>query len=594
MNKPRHCPECHTPLSGDAFEGLCPTCLFDRALEPNRSEEAAAMKPTRFAPPKPEELAEHFPQLDLIDLIGHGGMGAVYKARQIALDRYVALKIIHPETAKDPAFAKRFSQEARALAQLNHPGIVGVHDFGRTGGMFYLIMELVDGVNLRQLLSDGQMDPNEALSIIPQICEALEYAHTQGVVHRDVKPENILVSEQGRVKIADFGLAKLVRSAADFQLTGTEQVMGTPHYMSPEQLERPQDVDHRADIYSLGVVLYEMLTGELPLGSFEPPSKKIKIDVRLDEVVLRSLEKQPDRRYQHASELKTDVEAISTGYSPTDAAPWSLQPMDLGGLAVVVAVFALVGFGMYYAGSAAPMWGLIVLWWYIAEFHWSPMGKTMAGVMGVFLALLAIGVAIWVTGSLAPLWALLGVSWFASAFGWTESEENKQVDEDDLMNFDGEYQGPIVGLSRRERQILRQLKKFDPKSDDIFFVLPDIPQRRLKNAREVCAVPPGERILALFDLTFWGTARKCLVVGRDGIYFYCGANTHPDGPLSIPYDLFAKLAISNGGDRVHLDEQRYLEARPCAAWYEKITNALIAICEIVQPGTPADVSTDTR
>lgn len=585
MNETQICPECQARLISDAPQGLCPSCLFDRALEPNGMGEAAVTEPLRREPPRPDELASYFPQLELIELIGHGGMGAVYKARQIALDRFVALKIIHPETARDPSFAERFSREARTLAQLNHPGIVAVYDFGRAGEMFYLIMEFVDGVNLRKLLSDGQMEPDEALSIVPKICEALEYAHTQGVVHRDIKPENILISKRGRVKIADFGLAKLVRSEADDQLTGTQQVMGTPRYMSPEQIERPQEVDHRADIYSLGVVLYEMLTGELPLGRFDPPSRKIQVDVRLDEIVLRSLQKQPDRRYQHASELQSDVEAISAGSSQTHSAPWSLQLADLGGLAVVIAVFALVGFGMAIAGSAAPMWGLIVLWWFIAGFHWSPTGKTVSGLMGVFLALLSIGVAIWLTSSLGPLWALLGVFWFAAEFGWTESDDQDKQDddEDELTDEEGEYTGPIVGLNRRERQILRKLKKFDPISDDIFFVLPNIPTDRLKNAREVCAVPTSERILGLFDLTFWGSASKALVFGREGIYFYCGADAHPDGPSSIPYYKFGKLSIVNAGDRVNLDEKQFLATGWCSSSCEKITNVLIAVGETVQP-----------
>src|SRR6185437_10743155 len=125
------------------------------------------------------------------------------------------------------------------------------------------------------------------------------------------KPENVLLDKKGRVKIADFGLAKILGQDADFRLTGARDVMGTPHYMAPEQVEKPQEVDHRADIYSLGVVFYEMLTGELPLGKFDPPSHKVQIDVRLDEVVLRSLANNPDRRYQHVSEVKTEVETIS-------------------------------------------------------------------------------------------------------------------------------------------------------------------------------------------------------------------------------------------------------------------------------------------
>ena len=239
-------------------------------------------------------------------------MGAVYKARQRGLDRLVALKILPPEVGKDPSFAERFSREARALAKLNHPNIVGVYDSGNAGGLYYLLMEYVDGVNLREAIQTKELTPAEALAIVPQICEALQYAHDEGIVHRDIKPENILLDKKGRVKIADFGLARLLSHAPDnFTLTGSHQVMGTPRYMAPEQMEGSRDVDHRADLYSLGVVFYEMLTGELPLGRFDAPSHKVQLDVRVDEVVLRTLEKEPSRRYQQASEIKTDVEAIS-------------------------------------------------------------------------------------------------------------------------------------------------------------------------------------------------------------------------------------------------------------------------------------------
>jgi len=209
-------------------------------------------------------------------------------------------------------FGHRFSREAKAMAKLSHPHIVMVHDFGRTeSGLFYFIMEYVDGLNLRQLIADHRIEPKEALAIIPQICEALQFAHDEGVVHRDIKPENILIDKKGRVKIADFGLAKLVSTAPDdLSLTREGGTMGTPMYMAPEQLEGAKHVDHRADIYSLGVVFYELLTGELPLGRFAAPSEKVQIDVRLDEIVLRTLEKEPDRRYQHVSEIKTQVDEI--------------------------------------------------------------------------------------------------------------------------------------------------------------------------------------------------------------------------------------------------------------------------------------------
>ena len=230
------------------------------------------------------------------------------------LDRLVALKILPQSLAADPAFAERFTREGRVLARLNHPNIVAIHDFGQAGGFFYLLMEFVDGVNLRQAMKVGRFTPAQALAVVPKICEALQFAHNEGILHRDIKPENILLDYKGRVKIADFGIAKLLGGAAAADACADRpaaRVLGTPHYMAPEQLEKTGDVDHRADIYSLGVVFYEMLTGELPLGTFQPPSQKVQVDVRLDEVVLHALEKEPARRYQQASQVKTAVETIS-------------------------------------------------------------------------------------------------------------------------------------------------------------------------------------------------------------------------------------------------------------------------------------------
>jgi predicted Ser/Thr protein kinase len=315
-----HCPECGAVLPAGSPEGLCPRCLLQGGLKSSGPATARHSGPATALPPA--DLATHFPQLEILELLGQGGMGAVYKARQTRLDRLVALKVLPPEAGKDPAFVERFSREARALARLSHPHIVAVHDFGEAGGLYYFLMEFVDGVNLRQLLEAGPLQPAQALQIIPQVCEALHYAHGEGVVHRDIKPENILVDRSGRVKIADFGLAKLLgRGPGEFTLTSSRQVMGTLHYMAPEQMERPLEVDHRADIYSLGVVFYEMLTHELPLGRFAPPSEKAPVDARLDDVVLRALEKEPERRYQHASEVKTDVEAIVTGPTRERMAP---------------------------------------------------------------------------------------------------------------------------------------------------------------------------------------------------------------------------------------------------------------------------------
>jgi TPR repeat protein/tRNA A-37 threonylcarbamoyl transferase component Bud32 len=255
-------------------------------------------------------------------------MGVVYKARQPRLNRFVALKILAREKEKDPRFAERFTREAQALARLNHPNIVTVYDFGETNGLYYLLMEFVDGMSLRQLLQTRKLAPEEALAIVPSICEALQYAHQLGIVHRDIKPENILLDQQGRVKIADYGIAKLVGADGRVDaLTGEQQVIGTPHYMAPEQVEKPSIVDHRADIFSLGVVFYEMLTGELPMGKFAPPSRMVKMDVRLDEVVLHALEKEPELRYQQASQVKTDVETIArTEAGSTQSEPGRSQP----------------------------------------------------------------------------------------------------------------------------------------------------------------------------------------------------------------------------------------------------------------------------
>src|SRR5436190_22804607 len=313
MNTAKVCSGCGKALPADAPQGICPECLMKAGFETRTAVVTPSSRGPGFDPPMPAELAKDFPQLDILEMIGIGGMGVVYKARQPNLDRIVALKILSPDMGADSAFSKRFAQEARSLARLNHPNIVSVYDFGLAGPYYYFVMEYVDGTNLRDITQTRQLGPNEALTIIPKICDALQYAHDEGVVHRVIKPENILVDKKGRVKIADFGIGKIVgqQSAATTRLTGPQSVMGTPHYMAPEQFERPLEVDHRADIYSLGVVLYEMLTGDLPLGKFSPPSRKVQVDVRLDEVVLRALENDPECRYQKASEVKSQVESIA-------------------------------------------------------------------------------------------------------------------------------------------------------------------------------------------------------------------------------------------------------------------------------------------
>ena len=308
MTTPSICPKCGAAIPDEAPQGLCPKCVLLGAtiqLDPPVSK--------NLRPPTVAELAVHFPELEVLELIGVGGMGAVYKARQPKLDRFVAFKILASDLVGDPAFAERFDREARLLARLNHPNIVTVFDSGVAGPFAYLLMEFVDGVNLRQAMRAGRFTPPEALALVQDICAALKFAHEQGILHRDIKPENILIDSRGQVKIADFGIAKLTGEEGQDALTLTQRgfVLGSPHYMAPEQFESPGDVDQRADIYSLGVVLYELLTGELPLGRFAPPSQKSSVDVRIDEIVMRTLERERELRFQTIGEVKTQMQAAT-------------------------------------------------------------------------------------------------------------------------------------------------------------------------------------------------------------------------------------------------------------------------------------------
>ncbi len=293
--------------AGDPLHGLDPDGLLAAAALPADSD---ATRPLPRADlPALAEIATAFPELEILDPIGHGGMSAVFKARQPKLDRFVALKVLPKALAATPGFAERFHREGRVLARLSHPSIVAVHDFGESGGFAFLIMEFVDGVNLRQAMRAGRFTPEQALAIVPALCDALQFAHSHGVLHRDIKPENILLDSKGRVKIADFGIAKIVgeEGGEAMLLTQSGAKLGTAPYMAPEQIEQPGSVDHRADIYSLGVVFYEMLTGELPLGRFAAPSTLASVGGNLDEVVLRALEKERARRQQSADEFKTQV-----------------------------------------------------------------------------------------------------------------------------------------------------------------------------------------------------------------------------------------------------------------------------------------------
>jgi len=256
------------------------------------------------------------PQFQVEHLIGRGGMGAVYKGIQTSLERPVAIKLLPPAIDQgDGAFAERFRNEARLMGRMNHPAIVGVYDFGETAdGQLYFVMEFVDGSDVQHMISrEGRLPPEHALAVAAHLCDALGYAHRQGVVHRDIKPSNVLIDSEGRVKVADFGLAKLTTNPLNSGLTQTGMAMGTPDYVAPETLMYGSDVDGRADIYAVGVMLYQMLTGDIPRGMFKMPSQKfVSIDPRFDGIVRRALEHDREERYQTSQELRRDLDIILT------------------------------------------------------------------------------------------------------------------------------------------------------------------------------------------------------------------------------------------------------------------------------------------
>jgi serine/threonine protein kinase len=261
-----------------------------------------------FVAPDPAELAPLFPGYDIEGLIATGGMGAVYQALQRSLDRTVAIKILPQEFSQDEAFCTIFEAEAKAMAKLNHPNLIGVYDFGEVAGMLYIIMEYVPGQSVFHSANGVAIDPTEVVRLVTGICHGLAHAHENGVIHRDIKPSNILLDLEARPKIGDFGLA---RNTGQMVQEG-EEIFGTPHYTAPEVVNAPQSVDHRADIFSLGVLLHELLTGRLPADDPRPPSVISRCSPRFDAIVRRATEELPARRYNSAMEMANDLQAIAT------------------------------------------------------------------------------------------------------------------------------------------------------------------------------------------------------------------------------------------------------------------------------------------
>jgi len=343
---------------------LCPKCKEPLVLsEPgrggSRDPAPAEAEPAPAAAPPPQPLpqgppdkaepaakGEEAPSRDLfigkvlggcqiLEKVAHGGMGVVYRAKQLNLGRTVAVKILSEELASDATFVRRFIQEARSAAQLSHGNIVHINDVGEYQGIFYFVMEYVDGKNLRDILKvHDKLDIARALEITIQVCHALRHAHNRGIIHRDIKPENIMITREGVVKLADLGLAKRMAAENTAGITHAGSILGTPFYMAPEQAKDFSAVDSRSDIYSLGVTLYKMITGKVPFDGRSPievmikaiDGKKVPIrDLRevpqeLEEIVDRMMNKQPEKRYQQVDEVLRDLSRVLSLLAQTEPA----------------------------------------------------------------------------------------------------------------------------------------------------------------------------------------------------------------------------------------------------------------------------------
>ena len=267
---------------------------------------------TGFVAPDPDYLAGLFPGYEIVRFIACGGMGAVYEAVQRSLDRGVAIKILPSEFTADETFRTNFQSEAKAMARLNHPNLISVYDFGEIDGMLYIIMEYVSGQSLHHVTNGHPVEPGDAARLVCGIAHGLAHAHDNGIIHRDIKPANILLDHNNEPKIGDFGLARPL----EIQIQEGEDIFGTPGYTAPEVVEHPQSIDHRADIFSLGVLLHELLTGQLPEDDPRSASAICQCDPRFDAVIRKATQPSPDGRYAHADEIAREIEKISTTAGP--------------------------------------------------------------------------------------------------------------------------------------------------------------------------------------------------------------------------------------------------------------------------------------
>ncbi|MHC4932184.1 MAG: serine/threonine-protein kinase, partial [Planctomycetota bacterium] len=388
---------------------------------------------TRMSESKPDPyVGRTIDGFRIDEVIGRGGMGSVYRATQLSLGRPVAMKILTRDLAGDSQFLERFHREADVLSRLSHPNVVTVFERGEVDERPYLVMEFVEGTSLRDIMREGPLEPNEALRIVSSVLSALAHAHEKGIVHRDIKPENVLLARGGVVKVADFGLSRLLGPEETTRLTRTQLVLGTYEYMAPEQRERAREADERSDLYATGVVLYEMLVGELPIGHFTLPSRRRpeECDARIDRIIERSLEKDPEERFQRAAEMADAVSSILDRTAPIPppsggqpAVPYRPLAFEyridmvatvdhvLGTVCYVLGFLALFGIGFHRSMLAIsiPFFVFFILGWYLRETAQNlrkyktsaRTGQAVVAVLGAFTVIL-------LPFSIYSLWVLFG------------------------------------------------------------------------------------------------------------------------------------------------------------------------------------------
>ena len=267
-------------------------------------------KPHDFIPPEPEEINQFLPAYEVQAFIAKGGMGAVYMARQKSLDRQVAIKILPSHTGGDAYWRNQFEAEAKNMAKLNHPNVVSVHDFGEYGDQPYIIMEMVRGKSLYHSARGKKVDPRQAGRIVRDICYGLAHAHDQGILHRDLKPANVLLDPERTPKIGDFGLARHVKDWA------SDKAYGTPGYTAPEVAGKPEAVGEATDIYSVGIMLYELLTGKLPVKSYEPVAMVANCDSAFDQIILKAIDPDPALRFRSAKAMAKAIDGVIEHKAP--------------------------------------------------------------------------------------------------------------------------------------------------------------------------------------------------------------------------------------------------------------------------------------